>query len=300
MASYRFLIADVFSGTAFGGNQLAVLPDAVGITDEGLQLITREFNFPESTFVLPATEQSAVRSVRIFTPGRELPFAGHPTVGTACALVKEGLAEPGDFVIEEGIGPITVRVCRDETGLSATFTVTKQPVIHDDVASATEAASALSLDTSEVVRVFAAGLGVDFTFIQLRDIAAVDRAKLDHAAWTRAFSGKSAPQLYFFAGDLEDGSELYSRMFGPNFGIPEDPATGSAAGILAGVAAGFASPSGDRYALSIRQGVTMGRPSRIDAAALLENGKVAAIEVGGAVTFTAEGMIDIPAAYLAP
>ena len=108
------------------------------------------------------------------------------------------------------------------------------------------------------------------------------------------------PGLHRTGGDLEDGGELYSRMFGPSFGIPEDPATGSAAGILAGVAAGFASPASDRYALSIRQGVAMGRPSRLDAAALLENGKVTAIEVGGAVTFIAEGKIDIPAAYWAP
>ena len=298
MPGYRFLIADVFSDRAFGGNQLAILPDARGISDDGLQAITREFNFAESTFVLPAKGASAVRRVRIFTPGREMPFAGHPTVGTACALVKEGVAEAGDFIIEEGIGPVAVRVARDGDAFSARFVLEQAPVRHPDAASPAEAAAALSLPESDVVQVIAAGLGIDFTFIQLRDREAVDRAKLDHSAWARDFGGKVAGQLYIFSGELADRGTLYARMFGPSFGISEDPATGSAAGILAGVSAALAGPPGDRFAISISQGVAMGRPSTIEASARLVEGMVTGIEVGGSVTFVAEGQIDVPQRYL--
>lgn len=298
MAGYRFLMADVFSDRAFGGNQLAVLPDARGISDEGMQAITREFNFAESTFVLPATVASAVRRVRIFTPGRELPFAGHPTVGTACALVKEGAAEPGFFIIEEGIGPVAVNVARDGDAYSARFAVEQAPVRHPDAASLAEAAATLSLAEADVLQVIAAGRGVDFSFIQLRDQQAVDRAKLDPAAWSRNFGGKVAGQLYVFAGELADQGALYARMFGPSFGISEDPATGSAAGILAAIGATLAGSIDDRFALSISQGVAMGRPSKIDANARLRDGLVAGFEVGGSVTFVAEGQIDVPKRYL--
>ena len=298
MAAYRFLIADVFSDQAFGGNQLAILPDARAITDEGLQAVTREFNFAESTFVLPAGSAAAARRVRIFTPGRELPFAGHPTVGTACALVKEGIAQPGDFTIEEGIGPVAVRVERDGESFSARFAVDRAPVLHPDPTTPAEAAAAISLDEADVVQVVAAGLGVDFTFVRLRDRETVDRAKLDQAAWSRAFAGKVADQIYLFAGDLADGGDIYARMFGPSLGISEDPATGSAAGILAGVAAGLAGQAVDRFSLSISQGVAMGRPSKIQSCARLRNAEVVGFEVGGSVTFVAEGQIDIPPRYL--
>ena len=298
MARYRFLIADVFSATPFGGNQLAVLPDARGISAEGMQVITREFNFAESTFVLPADDPAAIRRVRIFTPSRELPFAGHPSVGTACALVKEGIAGIGDFVIEEGIGPVSVSVRQGDSGLEATFTVNQAPTLHADTACAAEAAAAISLDEGDIIRLFAAGLGVDFTFIQLKDRAAVDRAALDHSAWARHFSDKGAGQLYLFAGDLADGGQIYSRMFGPSFGIAEDPATGSAAGILAGAGAGLAGAQADSFTIAITQGVAMGRPAQISASARLQAGKVGAIQVGGATTFVAEGEIDVPERFL--
>ena len=127
MARYRFLIADVFSATPFGGNQLAVLPDARGLSDEGMQLIAREFNFPESTFVLPATDGSSAWRVRIFTPARELPFAGHPTVGTACLLVRKGLAAEGAFSLEEKIGPVAVEVSQRDGVPFARLTVDRRP-----------------------------------------------------------------------------------------------------------------------------------------------------------------------------
>lgn len=296
MARYRFLIADVFSATPFGGNQLAVLPDARGISDEGLQLIAKEFNFPESTFVLPACDPDHARRVRIFTPARELPFAGHPTVGTACLLVREGLAAEGDFILEEGIGPIRVEV--SVGGTFGRLTVDQAPVLHSDAISVSAAAECLGLTADNIEQVFAATLGVDFTFIQLADAALVDRAALDQAAWSKAFTGRVDGQLYLFAGDLADGGQIYSRMFGPAFGIPEDPATGAAATALGGAGAMLARQAGDRFALTIEQGVKMGRPSRLEAEAALDNGQVVAVSVGGATAFVAEGEIDVPERYL--
>jgi trans-2,3-dihydro-3-hydroxyanthranilate isomerase len=178
------------------------------------------------------------------------------------------------------------------------LTVDQAPVIHRDNASVADTAAALGVAAQEVVQVFAATLGINFTFVQLCDAASVDRAKLDHAAWANAFGGRVDGQLYVFSGDLVDGGRIHSRLFAPAFGIPEDPATGSAASILAGAAAiltGFDEPA---LHLSIDQGVAMGRPSRLESAARLEQGQVTAVEVGGAVTFVAEGTITIPAAYL--
>src|SRR3954470_3164494 len=118
---YDFMIVDVFTDVPFGGNQLAVLTDARGLTPEAMQTITREFDFPETTFLLPPSEPVYARRVRIFTPGRELPFAGHPTVGTACALVMSGAFEAGTLVLEEGVGPVPVEVEQDGEAFSGRF-----------------------------------------------------------------------------------------------------------------------------------------------------------------------------------
>jgi trans-2,3-dihydro-3-hydroxyanthranilate isomerase len=298
MARYRFLIADVFSATPFGGNQLAVLPDAAGLSDEGMQLVAREFNFPESTFVLPAADSAHVRRIRIFTPTRELPFAGHPTVGTACLLVREGLAAEGKFVVEEGIGPVRVEVSRRGDGLFGRLTVDQAPELHADAVSAASAAAAIGLAEGDVERVFSATVGIDFTFIQVRDPATVDRAVFDHAAWRGAFADRRDGQLYLFGGQLADGGRIHARLFAPTFGIAEDPATGSAASILAGAGAIVTGHRGDRFALTIDQGILMGRPSRLEAEATLGDGRVAAVSVGGATAFVAEGEIAIPDRYL--
>ena len=298
MARYRFLIADVFSATPFGGNQLAMLPNASGISDEGMQKIAREFNFPETTFVLSATDGTSTRKVRIFTPARELPFAGHPTVGTACLLVREGLVHEGAFALEEKIGPVRVHVSQRGGVPFAQLTVHQAPSLQSNAIGKAQAAACLSLTEDEIVQVFAVTLGLHFTFIQLPDAATVDRADFDHAAWRSAFAGREDGQLYVFAGDLADGGSIYSRLFAPAFGITEDPATGSAATFLAGAGAILSRHQGDRFALTIDQGIKMDRPSRLEAFATLAEGQVTAVGVGGATAFVAEGEIDVPEAYL--
>lgn len=296
---YAYNIVDVFSPAPFGGNQLAVLTDARGLTAEGMQAITREFNFAETTFVLPAEDPGCNRRVRIFTPGRELPFAGHPTIGTACALVMSGACPEGVITLQEGIGPVAVAVERRDGVLFGTLALERGPDLSDDVPTAPEIASLLGLAEADVAEVFGAGAGVNFTFARLADEAAVDRATLDRSAWQRLLADRWGAQLYIFSGQLDDGAELYARMFAPALGIVEDPATGAAAAALVGAAA-LRSPGGEgaEFRLRILQGVRMGRRSLLEAGARVDSGQVRTMRVGGAAAYVAEGRIDIPELYL--
>lgn len=263
---HRFVIADVFTDRPFTGNQLAVFPDARGLSGETMQTIAHEFNFPESTFVLPEDR------VRIFTPKSEMQFAGHPTVGTAAVLAHlRGLELPAKLVLLEGIGPVPVELERRGALIHARFTIEKpveRPAARPERA---HAAAALTLPESVVKETWFASGGVRFCFVRLSDKAAVDRAELDRAAWARHFKDAWASQLYFFSGD----TEIYARMFAPAFGIFEDPATGSAAVALAGVLGSD---------LRIEQGVRMGRPSKLEAT--VHDGQ---IKVGGTTVICAQG-----------
>jgi trans-2,3-dihydro-3-hydroxyanthranilate isomerase len=292
---YDFMIVDVFSDTPFGGNQLAVIKDARGLTPEAMQTITREFDFPETTFLLPPSDPAHGRRVRIFTPGREMQFAGHPTVGTACALVMSGAWPAGEVVLEEGIGPVPVEVEQSGQSFSGRFRIDHGPEVPDTIPSKAEMAAILSLQPDDVVDVFCAGVGVNFTFVQVRDREAVDRSKLDHPSWSRILEEAWAPQVHVFAGDLTDGAEIYARMYGVKFGIPEDPATGSAAAAIVGAAALRA---GSPLKIDIVQGVKMGRPSLIKTSATVEGGELRSMHVGGGCAFVAEGQIEVPDHFL--
>jgi trans-2,3-dihydro-3-hydroxyanthranilate isomerase len=296
---YKFAVVDVFTPVPFAGNQLAVLPAAAGISAEGMQAIAREFNFAETTFVTAPADPANSQRVRIFTPQAELPFAGHPTVGTACALVYGGhVAErqPLTLRFEEGVGVVNVDVVRKNNVLSATLTTTAKPERPDRQPPADLLASCLSLQRSDVLQAFQAGVGVSLCFVQVRNRAAVDRAAVDMPSWTKLQAGGWAPMIYFFAGDLVSGSDLYARMFAPSLGIAEDPATGGAcAGLVAAAAVGSADGT---FRLSVLQGVAMGRRSEIEATASVAGGQVVSVSVGGATAFVAEGEIEVPARYL--
>jgi len=292
---YDFMILDVFTDKAFGGNQLAVLTDARGLTSEAMQAVAREFDFPETTFVLPPEDPGHARRVRIFTPGAELPFAGHPTVGTACALVMANHHAVGDFVLEEGLGPVSVSTNKEGGAYSARLRIERSPEVSETVPAADDVAAVMSLQPSEVLQVFCAGMGPRFTYVQVASSDIVDRAQLDHESWRKVLADSWAANVFVFSGELKDGSELYGRMFAPILGIPEDPATGAAAAAIAGVAALARGngPSG-KVRLNIVQGVAMGRPSFLSASAELAEGVVAALEVGGGCAFVAEGKIEVP------
>jgi len=298
---YRFHIVDVFSSTPFGGNQLAVLPDAVGISADGMQKIAREFNFGETTFVLPKNDPANTCRVRIFTPRAELDFAGHPTVGTACALVMqqhERLSDPIRLILEENVGPVTVDVAQRNGGFHGMLTLSAKIEAPTEAPSPTDLAAVLSIQPAEVSQVFFAGVGVPFCFAQLSSSEVVDRAAINRAAWAATLSRAWSPHLFFFAGNLKDGGKLYARMCAPALGVEEDPATGSACAALVGAMASKPDFDGMAYRLSIRQGVSMGRRSEIEAEARKTGSVVTSVSVRGATAYIASGEIDVPPSAL--
>ena len=299
---YSYHTLDVFTDTLFGGNPLAVLTDARGLSTEQMQSITREFNLSETVFVLPPDDPSHTRRVRIFTPGRELPFAGHPTVGTAFLLAATGmipLAE-GDtkIVLEEGVGPVAVTI-RVEKGapVSAELTAAQPPEFRSDVPSVQDLAALLCLNESDVSTgefgAEAVSCGVPFLVVPLASRDAVSRARLDRATFERVLSGTWAREIFLFdVSAATNGSTIRSRMFAPDLGIGEDPATGSAAVCLAGY---LAKRSRDDATLrwTVAQGVEMGRPSVLMISAERKNRIVDSVRVAGKSVLVSEGVLRV-------
>jgi trans-2,3-dihydro-3-hydroxyanthranilate isomerase len=298
---HAFVLVDVFTDRPFGGNQLAVFTDARGLSPRAMQALARELNFAESTFVLPPDDARSAARVRIFTPRAELPFAGHPTVGTAAVLAGAGLvAFEGDvaaFRLEEGIGDVEVAVRRRGALLSGELTLAKPVVLPAVAPDRGHVAAALSLEASAVKDAWFAGIGVPFCFVHVASQEAVDRAVLDRAAWASRIAGGWSPHLFFFAGDLASGSELHARMFAPALGIEEDPATGSAVAILIAAVAARGAQRDGTLELRIRQGVAMGRASTLEARAVKREGVVERVHVGGSVRFSGRGTMDVPDGY---
>jgi trans-2,3-dihydro-3-hydroxyanthranilate isomerase len=234
--------------------------------------------------------------VRIFTPRAELNFAGHPTIGTACALVMTQHArtlDPIRLILEENIGPVTVDVTQRDGGYYGTLTLSGKIDAPAGAPAPADLAAVLSIEPAEVSQSFFAGVGLPFCFAQLKSNEAVDRAAVDRAAWTTTLSRAWSPNLFFFAGDLRDGGNLYARMCAPALGVEEDPATGSACAALVGAMASKQDFGGAAYRLSIRQGVSMGRRSEIDAEARKSGGVVTSVSVGGATAWIASGEIEV-------
>ena len=295
--SYDFVLVDVFTRTPYQGNQLAVLPDARGLPTEAMQAVAREFNFAESTFVLPPRAEG-FRRVRIFTPNTEMPFAGHPTLGTAAALAHLGYLdaslEERSIVLEEVVGPVRVAIRQEDTACFCRLTVESGVESPIDRVPAADVAAMLSVTEGDVADSWFAAVGPRFFFAQLTSADAVDRAVLDKAAWTRSLKNAWSPHIFLFSGRLTPGSSLHARMFAPAAGIEEDPATGSASGILAGTLAARLPDTDGDFAWHVDQGVKMGRRSEIEASASKRDGRVTAIHVGGYSVVHGRGSLDIP------
>lgn len=266
-----------------------------------MQAIAREFNFAETTFVLPPRDPRHARWVRIFTPKTELPFAGHPTVGTAAVLAVLGLVETkggaGSFVLEEGIGPVAIEVRADSAAPFARFTLEKELETPSSGPDRNKAAAALSLPEDEVRDAWFGSVGVPFCFIHLASKEAVDRAVLDRATWSANFLRAWAPSLYPFAGKLSPASRLYARMFAPAYGIEEDAASGSACAALAAHLASRVPERDGSFTWQIDQGVAMGRASLIEASAEKRQGRTVRLRVGGSTVLVAEGSMKVPDEY---
>jgi trans-2,3-dihydro-3-hydroxyanthranilate isomerase len=289
--AHKFIIADVFTEVPFGGNRLAVFPDAAKISDAEMQAFAREINFSESTFVLPPRDSSHTFQVRIFTPTEELPFAGHPTVGTAAVLRGIGkVAESADIIVlEEGIGPVTLAIRPGPAPVFAQLTL-RGKVDRPDVTPGNKvAAEVLSLKEGDVLDTWNGSVGLPFNFVHLKSKEAVDRAALNRAAWASRLEKSWSAHLFFFSGDLAPGSTLYARMFAPALGMEEDPATGSAGAALAGTLAERLGDSDGAFKWFVNQGVRMGRPSMMEVSALKEAGKSVSVSVGGPTVIVGEG-----------
>lgn len=296
---HRYHTLDVFTDRVFGGNPLAVFPDARGIPPARMQRAARELNLSETVFVLPPETAEGTRRLRIFTPGVELPFAGHPTVGTAIllALLGEVPLEDGEarVVFEEGAGPVPVTIRgrggkADFAQLSAAMLPERRP---SPVARG-ELAALLGLSAEDVAEdAEAVSCGVPFLIVPVRTIDALGRIRVDHATWDRRLAREWAPHVYAWT-PAEGGAGFRVRMFAPAMGIAEDPATGAAASSFAGYLALREAAEDGAFRWTVEQGIEMGRPSTLRLEADKAGGRVTAIRVGGSAVAVGEGWMEIP------
>lgn len=304
MSGHAYVTLDVFTDRLFGGNQLAVFPNGEAIREALYQDIAREFNFSETVFVLPARAAAHARRLRIFTPNNELPFAGHPTVGTAHALAALGeIPLTGDetrIVLEEGVGPIPVTIrARGGVPVFAQLSVAKLPEIVAPAPAREVLAEILSLAPDEVLGGADApeiiSCGVPFLFVPLRDRDAVRRARVRIDAWERSLAGTPGEMVFVFARDPErPGSDIRARMFAPNISVPEDPATGSACAGLGGYL-GMREPRRDgTHRWVVEQGFEMGRPSILEIEVDKRDSEITAVRVAGATVMVSEGTLQLP------
>jgi trans-2,3-dihydro-3-hydroxyanthranilate isomerase len=311
MRTLRYVTADVFTSVPFTGNQLAVVFGAEGLPTETLQAITREFNYAETTFVFAPETPDTTRRVRIFTPELEVPFAGHPTIGTAHVLVAMGeVPATGNemtVVLGENVGPVPVRI-RLEGGVPVhgELTTAQLPEERVEVTDLEALASTLSLHADDLVGGVHAPAGVScglpFLVMPLRSSEAVARARLNMDAWHRVLHGKWAawPMIFAMAHDDDQsslpahvqGCDIRARVFVPGSTVPEDPATGSANACLAGYLAAR-TPRDGTLTWEVAQGVEMGRPSRLTITAVKQGGRIGAVRVGGRTVTMAEGVLRV-------
>lgn len=290
--SRRYHVLDVFTDAPLAGNQLAVVTEAEGLDTARMQAIAREFNLSETVFVFPPENAHHRAKLRIFTPGSELPFAGHPTVGTAVLLAMlDGRETAAAFGLEESVGVVPcVTEPRGERAGYARFRLPRLPAVTGPGLSATEAADALGLNPDDIgfgnhapsLR----AVGGPFHLIPVASLDALARAR-PSGSFDRHVTGDHAAVFLYAAS----GDGLRARMFAPGFGISEDPATGSAVACLAGALADNEGLGDGTHDIIIDQGVEMGRASRIELQIVIEGGQLVSGEIGGAAVIVAEGVL---------
>ena len=300
--SYRFLHVDVFTDHLFGGNQLAVFPDGRGLSSETMQAVAKEMNFSETTFVLPSEQVGTDMRVRIFTPGSELPMAGHPTIGTTFALARAGVIAPARerIVFGLGIGPTPVTMTWSDRELDFAWMTQAAPVFGEPVSDRACAAAALGLPDTALADfpVQVVSCGLPYVLVPLATRKAVDRAVLSVSAYDRLVrvAGGDANGVFLFSTErAQDGATAYSRMFAPAVGVFEDPATGSASGPLGCYLVRHQMvPAGSAGAMLSLQGVKMGRPSDVHISIGVDGGDIRSVRVGGSSVLAGEGTLYIP------
>jgi trans-2,3-dihydro-3-hydroxyanthranilate isomerase len=302
MPDYRFLQYDVFTSRPLEGNQLAVVLDGRGLDGGTMQSVAREMNFSETTFVLPAEAAGTDVRVRIFTPGRELPMAGHPTIGTTFALAHTGKIAPGTshVTLGLGIGPTRVDLEWSEGRLAYAWMTQPRPAFGPIIADADAMARVLGVAASDIsatgLPVQVVSCGLPFVFVPLATRAAVDAAwpQLDLLrAWSAAHAGGTSEVFVFSPERGDDDATVYSRMFAPVLGVGEDPATGSASGPLGCylVEHGVVAPGADAGRIESLQGVKMLRRSRIAIDIGGGPGAITRVRIGGEAVLVADGTL---------
>ena len=300
---YDFVTLDVFTDRRFGGNPLAVLPDASGLSTEQMQSIAREFNYSETTFVLPPEDEDNTRRVRIFTPLAEIPFAGHPNVGTAVALARLdllGAVAAGQRIrFEEGAGIVTLTLRGDADTIDAAEFIA--PVINrfEEEIPVEEAAKALGLPSDKVVtehhvpRVVSSG--IRFLYVELTDLEALAASEAAPGPVTRisASRGLDGVMAYVRTNGTESGPDIRARVYAPVHGVIEDPATGSANAGLANLLGSLSEEADATLTWTVAQGIEMGRPSGLRIAAVRRGGEVVEVRVAGGAVLVCRGQIDL-------
>lgn len=298
MAQYHYHFVDVFTDRPFAGNQLAVFPSAKGMSVQLMQAIPREFNLSEATFILPPDDPANQFKVRIFTPAKELPIAGHPTIGTAFVLARMGLVPSGDVVtirLEEGVGVVPVEI-RSKGGAPDLILMDQPIPTFGEVFEDREKLAALlniqveGLHPNLPPQIVSSG--VPFLVIPLVDLPTIGRARINLDVWERDFKGRT-PEFFLFTPHGErPGSTVHCRMFGPGLGIAEDPATGVAHGPLGGYLLKYGIVKGDSATIISEQGFEMGRPSLLTVLVESKGGEAMRVRVGGQSQFIGEGYIE--------
>lgn len=304
MPTVEFVTADVFTTERFAGNPLAVVPDARGLSDVQMQQIAREFGYSESTFVLPPDDPLNSAHVRIFTPTMEVPFAGHPNVGTAFVLGQQqslfGKLVGDVLRFEEKAGIVEVSLRRNSGGVNAASIHAPRPLEVGETVDVDLVAQCASLDTRHIrtnqhLPLFAS-VGLAFVLVELDSLEALADARPDLSAFRKAAGRHSGDGLGFsiflYVRDAQRPGRIRSRMFAPLDDVPEDPATGSASAALAAFLVARLPEADIESTLVIEQGVEMGRPSVIEVDVVKRMGQPMDVRVSGACVFVMRGQID--------
>lgn len=303
MQRLRYVLVDVFTNRAFGGNPLAVFPDGKGLTGTHMQALAKELNLSETTFVLPARTSGHDYQVRIFTPSTELPMAGHPTIGTTFVLAREqliALAEGTTHItLEEGVGSIPVNIQAQGGTISEIEMQQPLPDFGAHFEQREVIAAMLSLpihELDEALPIRIVSCGVPFLYVPVKSIAAMKHIRFKTEVYERQVSDSSLSGIFVFArGGEEPGSTVHSRMFAPNLGVPEDPATGAASGPLGCYLVRYGLVKAENGVATIvsEQGIEMGRPSFVRIRIEQRGDEITRVRVGGECHFMGEGFFEL-------
>lgn len=297
-----FLTLDVFTDHTFGGNPLGVFPNATHLPSDLMQRVAREMNLSETVFLGPPESGGDAR-VRIFTPGKEVPFAGHPTVGSAIYVASTLEDAPDDgvrtVVLEENVGHVPVEVrFRAGDPVSARFTTAVLPEHRPSPLAADDLARLVGLGAADLhptLRPEMVSCGLPFYVVPIASLAAIRRAVLDTSLWQRLVAPLWADHVYLICPEAEGrGVDLHVRMFAPAVGVPEDPATGSAAAALGGYLSKVDGCEAGTLRWTLEQGLEIGRPSLLHVEADRAGGATSAVRVGGSAVFVSRGEMSVP------